>query len=194
MESELKYKTAVKKKWLVVYVRPRWERKVGLLLEEHGIESFCPTSTKENQWADRKKLVTTPLFSGYVFVRISDRDLSKVRYTIGVLNYIYFMGKPASIRDVEIERLKTIVNGYENLEVVALSALSTGDRVRIKSGLFHNQEGNIIQILGKKVLMSFDHLDCALVTRISVSSLIKTDQQNILNTATSIELLKEARC
>ncbi|RZJ78678.1 MAG: UpxY family transcription antiterminator [Flavobacterium sp.] len=180
MKSELKFRNSLKKKWLVIYVRPRWEKKVYMLLQEQDIESFCPTTTTENQWADRKKMVTTPLFTGYVFVRINDRDLTKVRYAIGVLNFIYFMGKPAVIRDIEIEQLKTMVNNYNNLQVVNLNELSAGDRVRIKSGLFHNQEGKIIQIQGKNVLMSFDHLDCALVSCVPIGNIVKADAQNNL--------------
>lgn len=178
MESKLKFRNSLEKKWLVIYVRPRWEKKVNMLLEEQGIESFCPTTTTENQWADRKKMVTTPLFTGYVFVRINDRDLTKVRYATGVLNYIYFMGKPAVIRDTEIEQLKMMVNNYNNLHVVSLNELSAGDRVRIKSGIFNNQEGNVIQIRGKSVLMSFDHLDCALISCVPISKVIRTSLEN----------------
>jgi transcriptional antiterminator RfaH len=126
-------------------------------------------------------MVTTPLFTGYVFVRIDDRDLTKVRYTMGVLNYIYFMGKPAVIRDVEIDQLKEMVKNYNDLQIVGLNELSSGDRVRIRSGLFHNQEGNIIKVQGKNVLMSFDHLDCALVTCVPLRQVVKTIPQNTLS-------------
>jgi transcriptional antiterminator RfaH len=183
MKPALKIRNPLDKKWLVIYVRPRWEKKVNMLLAEQEIESFCPTITTENQWADRKKMVTTPLFTGYVFVRINDRDLSKVRYAIGVLNFIYFMGKPAVIRDVEIEQLKTLVSNYNNLQVVNLNELSAGDRVRIKSGIFTNKEGNVIKIQGKNVLMSFDHLDCVLISRMSISKVTNTGLQNNLRNA-----------
>lgn len=183
MEFEFKFRKPLEKKWLVVYVRPRWEKKVDILLTQLSIECFCPTTTTENQWADRKKMVTKPLFTGYVFVRINDRDLTKVRSTMGVLNYIYFMGKPAVIRDLEIEQLKTMVNNYDNLQVVNLNELTPGDRVRIRSGVFHNQEGNIIQIQGKKVLMSFDHLYSALVTCLPIDQVVKTSLRNTLHNA-----------
>lgn len=180
METGINYKRNLKKNWLVIYVRPRWEKKVDRLLQEQGIETFCPLKTTENQWADRKKKVSVPLFNGYVFVKIDDRDLSKVRYTLGVVNYIYFMGKPAVIRQTEIEQLKEIVKMYNDLEVVSLSELAVGDRVRIRSGLFYNQEGKVIKVQGKTVLMSFDHIDCALVTRVDINQIVKS---KLLNTA-----------
>ena len=36
-------------------------------------------------------MVSVPLFTGYVFVKIDDRDLTRVRYTFGVINFIYFI-------------------------------------------------------------------------------------------------------
>lgn len=178
MEQAIKYIQKLRKNWLIIYVRPRWEKKVDRLLQEQGIETFCPLITTENQWADRKKQVSVPLFTGYVFVRIDDRDLTKVRYTLGVLNYIYFMGKPAVVRDIEIEKLKEMLEMYNDLEIVNLNTLAPGDRVRIRSGLFSNQEGEIIKVEGKTVLMSFDHIDCALVTRIEINQLIQAKPLN----------------
>lgn len=174
METIINYRRKLKKNWLVIYVRPRWEKKVDKLLQEQGIETFCPLRTTENQWADRKKKVSVPLFNGYVFVRINDRDLTKVRYTMGVLNYIYYLGRPAVIRDSEIEKLKDMVLNYNDLEIISLNDFEPGDRVRIRSGLFTNQEGKIIQVQGKTVLMSFDNMDCAVVTRIEINQLIKS--------------------
>lgn len=159
-------------------MRPRWEKKVDKLLQQQGIESYCPLQTTENQWADRKKKVSVPLFTGYVFVKINDRDLTKVRYTHGVLNFIYFLGRPAVIRESDMIQLKEMVETYNNLEIVNLSEISAGDRVRIRKGLFYNQEGNVIKVEGKTVLMSFDHIDCALVTRVEINHLIKAKPLN----------------
>ena len=45
------------KKWLVVYTKPKWEKKVDLNFAQKGIESWCPTQKKERQWSDRKKII-----------------------------------------------------------------------------------------------------------------------------------------
>lgn len=181
MDTPINYLKKPKKNWLVIYVRPRWEKKVDRLLQEQGIETFCPLRTTENQWADRKKKVSVPLFNGYVFVRINDRDLTKVRYTLGVLNFIYYLGRPAVIRDIEIEQLKDMVLDYNDLEIINLNDFEPGDRARIKSGVFTNQEGKIINVQGKTVLMSFDNMDCAIVTRIEINQLIKSKPLNTLS-------------
>lgn len=172
MENQFSSHTVRHKRWLVIYTRPRWEKKVDRLLKMQDIESYCPLKTVINQWADRKKTVELPLFGSYVFVRVSEPEEYKVRQTLGVLNFIYYMAKPATIRDQVIEKIKTYTVICPDAEVVDLLELSVGDRIRVKNGIFYNQEGTVIRIQGKNVLMIFDHLNCALVSRTLVSNVI----------------------
>lgn len=156
------------KKWLVIYTRPRWEKKVDKDLKEHGIEAYCPLRTVESQWADRKKMVSVPLFSSYVFVHVNLKEESSVLYTLGVLGYVYYMGRPAAVRDSVIEEIKTNLQRYRDAEVICLSNLSIGDHVSINQGVFASQHGKILQLQGKKVLMILDSIDCALVAQVPV--------------------------
>ena len=87
------------KKWHAVYTKPRWEKKVNALLLSKGIETYCPLNKVRKKWSDRIKLVEEPLFKSYVFVHINELDYSRVRMVNGVLNYVYWNGKPAVIRD-----------------------------------------------------------------------------------------------
>lgn len=171
MEYLPKLKSSNQRSWFVIYTRARWEKKVDHLLHQQGINSFCPLKKLESQWADRKKTIELPLFSSYVFVNINLKEEQKVRQTHGVLNFIYFLGKPAKVQDSEIEKIKDILLKNPDAEVVSLENVCVGDRVRIKRGVLSNQEGSVVKINGKTVLMVFDHLDCALVTRVSVSEL-----------------------
>ncbi|MDB5031894.1 UpxY family transcription antiterminator [Mucilaginibacter sp.] len=154
------------KKWLVIYTRPRWEKKVEKQLNERGIEAYCPLRQVQNQWADRKKNVSLPLFNSYVFVRVSLREEAIVLYTLGVLNYVYFMGRPAVVPDKAIEDIKTNLTLYKDVEAVNLQNIAVGDHVLIKAGVFVNQKGQVLQVNGKNVLMILDKINCALVTRI----------------------------
>lgn len=171
MENAIRIKSLTSKNWFVIYTRTRWEKKVDQLLKQQGITSFCPLRTVKNQWADRKKIVELPLFSSYVFVNINLKEELAVRQTYGVLNFIYYMGKPAIIRDSEIENIKNILIKNPDAEVVNLKEINVGDRVSIKNGILANQQGSILKVSGKTVLMVFDHLDCALVSRIPLTDL-----------------------
>ena len=89
-------------KWYAIYTRPRWEKKVNSLLLEKGIESYCPLNKVRRKWSDRIKVVEEPLFKSYVFVKIGDEHRTEVRMTTGVVNFVYWNGKPAVIREKEI--------------------------------------------------------------------------------------------
>jgi transcriptional antiterminator RfaH len=165
-------KKSLSRRWLVIYTRPRWEKKVSQLLETQGIISYCPVRKVENQWADRKKIVEIPLFASYVFTKVNAHEESKVRQTLGVINFIYYQGKPAEVQDKVIEDIRHFLHICPDMEVVSLNNLSVGDKVRIKNGAFNNHEGEIIEIQGKHVLMMLDNLGCYLVARVPVNNII----------------------
>ncbi|WP_069660297.1 UpxY family transcription antiterminator [Arcticibacter eurypsychrophilus] len=171
METRTFLDTEIKRKWFVIYTRARWEKKVDQLLKQQGIDSFCPLRTVKSQWSDRTKMVELPLFSSYVFVHVNLKEELAVRQTYGVLNFIYYMGKPAIIRDKEVNKIKELLMTHPDAEVVSYNTVSVGDKVLLKQGIFSNHEGKVIKICGKTVLMLFDNLECAMVTRISVSDL-----------------------
>src|SRR4030095_6000510 len=105
------------KKRFAVYTRPRWEKKVHRLLEEKGIESYCPLNKVHRKWSDRIKLIDEPLFKSYVFVKVNEEEKTPVRMTQGVVNFIYWLGKPAIIKEKEIVTIKKFLNEHHDVEV-----------------------------------------------------------------------------
>src|SRR5206468_12120920 len=103
----------VKESWYVVYTKPRWEKKVADLLTRKGIESYCPLNKVKKQWHDRKKIISEPLFTSYVFVHISVHSHNNVLQTSGIINFVYWLGKPAVVRDDEIDTIKSFLDHYE---------------------------------------------------------------------------------
>ncbi len=75
-------------KWFAIYTRPRWEKKVHILLMQKGIESYCPLNKVRRRWSDRIKLVEEPLFKSYVFVKTDEAGRTPVRMTDGVVNFV----------------------------------------------------------------------------------------------------------
>jgi len=169
--ENLTYKAANVRKWFVIYTRPRWEKKVNQLLQMQGINSYCPLRKVQSKWADRIKSIELPLFNSYVFVHISLKEELKVRLTLGVMNFVYFMGKPAEIRPSVIDSIKGYLQIYPEAEVMSLQGMEVGDRVKIKEGIMKQKEGQIIKLQGKNVLVVIDSLSCALITKIPSSNL-----------------------
>ena len=131
--------------WHAIYVNSRAEKKVGDTLLAKKIEIYVPLIKTMKQWSDRKKLVELPLLNGYVFVRISSIEIDKVTQTKGVVNFVRSEGKIAIIREVEINRLKQLVElGYQ-LEVFSVNRkYNQGDKVKINSGALKGIEGYVI--------------------------------------------------
>ena len=158
------------RKWLAVYTRPRWEKKVNQLLIEKGLESYCPLNKVRRKWSDRVKIVEEPLFKSYVFVKVSDDDRTAVRMTNGAINFVYWDGKPAVIKEKEIIAIKRFLNEYENVEAIP-SDLKINQRVRITNGTLMDQEGKVLDIRHKTARVAIDSLGYILVAYIDRTKL-----------------------
>lgn len=137
-------------KWYVIYTKPRWEKRVAGELEKLEIEAYCPVITEVRQWSDRKKKVVSPLFKSYVFVRLTEKERSIVFQVPGVVQYLFWLGKPAVVKDTEIETIKEWLDD-DRIEEVSTEHLSPGDRITIANGEFKGQDAVIAKI-GKKRL------------------------------------------
>ena len=149
------------KNWYAVYTRPRWEKKVAEYLLEKGIEHYCPLNKVTRQWSDRKKVVMEPVFKGYVFVKPIEEKKWDVRKIPGILNYVYWLGKPAIIKEEEIVTIKKFLNEFHDV-VVEKRELVVNSTVRITQGVLMNYEGMVIEVFGNRAVVKIDTLDIQL--------------------------------
>ena len=148
-------------KWYAVYTRPRWEKKVAEHLLEKGIEHYCPLNKVTRQWSDRKKVILEPVFKGYVFVKPVERKKWEIKQIPGILNFVYWLGKPAYIREEEINLIRKFLNEFDNVEVEK-KGLVVNSAVRITHGVLMNYEGMIIEVFGNRAVVKIDTLDIQL--------------------------------
>ena len=158
------------RKWLAVYTRPRWEKKVNQLLIEKGLESYCPLNKVRRKWSDRVKIVEEPLFKSYVFVKVNDEDRKTVRMTNGAINFVYWGGKPAVIKEKEITAIKRFLDEYENVEARP-AELKLNQRVRITNGTLMDLEGKVLDLRHKVVKVAIDSLGYILIAYIDRTKL-----------------------
>ena len=131
------------KNWYAVYTRPRWEKKVAGALTRTHIENYCPLNRVKRQWSDRKKYVLEPLFTSYVFVRVTEAEHALLKKTDGVVNMVYWLGKPAVIRDVEIDMIKGFLNECTDVKLEK-RPIYLNDKVRVVGGPLSELEGQVI--------------------------------------------------
>lgn len=153
-------------KWYAIYTHPRAEKRVYQRLLEKGIEAYLPIQKTLRQWSDRKKMVEVPLFTSYVFVHIDRRFYDEVLKTNGVVKYITFEGKAATIPDDQIDNLKIIVNSNEKVDF-DWKRLEKGERVRVTAGSLQGLTGELISDgQRRKVLVRIDRIDQNLVVEL----------------------------
>ncbi len=143
--------------WYALYTRPRWEKKVAALLIEEGMEHYCPLNKVKKQWSDRKKYVLEPLFKGYVFVRLEEKNKWTVKNIEGVLNFVYWNGEPAIIRDAEIDTIRKFLLEFDDVHVKQLNPQLNG-KVKIKQGLLMDYHGIVLEIKGNKARVKIDSM------------------------------------
>jgi transcription antitermination factor NusG len=152
--------------WYAVYTRPRAEKQVFERLLEKGIDAYLPLQKKMKQWSDRRKLVETPLFSSYVFVHIDRSEYDEVLKTFGVVKYITFEGKAATIPPEQIDNLRIIVDSDAQVETT-WEKHEKGDRVKVNGGALKGLTGELISDGGRrKVLVRIDRIDQNLVVEV----------------------------
>jgi transcription termination/antitermination protein NusG len=162
-------------RWYALYVRSRSEKKVSETLDAKQIENYCPIQRIERNWSDRKKIILEPLFKSYVLVRLAPKAHIPVLQTDGVIGFVTFQGKPAVIRDEEIDIVKQFLQDYEHIQVERID-VNVNDEVTIVHGPLMQQTGQVMEVNNRMVKVMLPSLGFALVA-IDKSNLSKGSSQ-----------------
>ena len=158
------------KKWSAIYTKPRWEKKVSALLEQKSLEAWCPVQKIRRQWSDRKKIVLEPLFKSYVFVHVSEKEKADVLRTGGVVNFVYYLGKHATIRQREIDTIKAyLLEEGAQISVESWESLTENIKVQVTQGVFMNSTGTVVRSNQKKVYVRLESLGQVMMVEFPVA-------------------------
>jgi transcription antitermination factor NusG len=120
-------------------------------------------------WNGRRALVQLPLFSSYVFVRISQEQRTKVLEVPGVLNIVSSHGSLIPLPDGEIEALRVVL---EIRKSEPHPTLGSGKRVRIKVGPLQGLEGVVVrQTRQLRLVVSIDCIMRSFAVELEASDL-----------------------
>ena len=164
--------------WYALQTKPRWEKKVVMFLNENGIENYCPLNKVLHQWSDRKKIVMEPIFKSYVFVKIEEEKKWDVKKINGILNYVYWLGKPAKIREEEITIIRKFLSEFDNVTVE--KNFEVNSKVRVKQGLLMNYEGILLELKGNRAVVKIESLDIQLSAHFDKGNLEMVTRHNHL--------------
>ncbi|MDZ7612594.1 MAG: UpxY family transcription antiterminator [Flavobacteriaceae bacterium] len=158
-------KSETVKNWYAVFTKPRAEKKVVERLEENSIEVFLPLVKTSRQWSDRKKYVQLPLIPSYVFVHMIEKDLNKVLPFPGTVAVLKHLGKPAKVKQSEIDNLKILSDNADASDIISVvKKVGKGDAVMVSKGSFAGLIGVCIKEGNKhRVVVQIDSLAAASV-------------------------------
>ena len=149
----------------VLQVKPQQEKKVADILAEMNVEVYCPMIKETKVWSDRTKEVDTPLFKSYVFVNLTEKYRGIVFGAPGVIRYLFYLGKPAVVKDEEIWEIKRWVAGQSN-DLQKLSELIPGSKVVIQKGMLKDHKGTIYWINKNNVSIVLKEMDAVVTTKL----------------------------
>ncbi|WP_439883473.1 UpxY family transcription antiterminator [Pontibacter sp. MBLB2868] len=163
-------------KWYAIYTKPRWEKKVAEALSTIQVTNYCPLNKVVRQWSDRKKTVYVPLFTSYVFVNITDRQLGDLKKVNGVISFVSWLGKPAVIKDDEIDKIKRFLGKYEQVKIEK-NEVQIDDKVKITQGTLLDKEGTVLAFKNNLIKVALPSLGYTLIAEVDRSSLEKVPQR-----------------
>lgn len=144
--------------WYVVQTRYRFETRIAAQLQSKGIETFLPLLNETHRWSDRQKSVSLPLFSGYVFVRLSPSApvRTSVLRTQGVIGFVNANshGEASPVPPAQIDDLRRLL--AQKVPCALRAFLKVGHRVRIRGGCLDGLEGILAQSTQKTLVISVE--------------------------------------
>jgi transcription antitermination factor NusG len=160
------------RKWRILYIRPRYEKKVHQQLLDMEIESFLPLRTELRQWSDRRKKVIVPLFPGYLFIHVDERHRIAALEVNGVLKTVHFSGVLVEVHPDIIESIRIAVEGPRNLEVLP-DRLPEGTPVKVVYGPLAGFKGELSQYRGSnKVALYIEGIRNSLVVEVDLTEIV----------------------
>ena len=132
------------KQWFAVYTRPRSEKKVATTMASKGVDIYCPIQKVRKKWHDRVKVIDEPIFRSYVFVHITESERIAVLSDFNVLAFVHHCGKPAVIKETEIDTIRKFLGEHMGCKL-SVSTATENDVVRIEEGLFIDYKGVIVK-------------------------------------------------
>lgn len=150
---------ACSKRWIAVLVKSNREKKVAILLQKAGYETYIPVQAEEHQWSDRKKRIDRILIPMVVFVRASVTDETWLREQSFIFKLLAFPGSEeykhnlaTPIPDEQITALKFLSENAES-KITIINQFCIGDIVRVSSGPLRGLEGVVCEVVDKSIVV-----------------------------------------
>lgn len=156
--------------WYAVRARSRHEKLIARQLEARRLECFLPVYERRSRWQDRVKMVTWPLFPGYLFTRIRLDQRNLVVTLSGVVGLVGSGRRPQSVPEDQIERIRRMCQAPTAMPCAYLVA---GDPCEIIQGPLAGLRGILIRRKGAyRLVLSVDLIRRSASVEVSIEEVV----------------------
>lgn len=121
-------------KWYVLNIRPHAHRTISARLSRYRIEHYWPAAGKPAGSSPSCE----PLFSSCIFVRAGKIHQDVLGTIPGIIRFAYWLGRPATIRDEEIDAVRSFLREHPEVTVRRLPV-----NVRHRQRLFAGEHAQL---------------------------------------------------
>ena len=143
--------------WLVIYTKPRQEKKLAERLRQAGYEIYLPTQRQKKRWSDRWKWVDTPLIPSHLFIQLNPHEREAVHFFPGFVRFLFWLHRPAQVPHKEITLLKAWLNDV-HLEAKEQPPLTPGQKAKVLSGPFQGEVATVQEVGARTLSVYFQEL------------------------------------
>lgn len=156
------------RRWYVLHVRPRCEKKVAEYCGTYAVEHYLPLRTETRVYQRRKVTFSKPVFTGYVFVHAHQPEKAQVLRSNNIARVIEVVDQGRF--ESELTQVRRALEVDPTLG--ACDAVKQGSRVRITVGPFMGLEGIVHTLKGKtRVMLNVDMIGQAVPVEVDVEML-----------------------
>jgi len=130
--------------WYALTTRYHHETKVNDRLQRKGVTCYLPLYSTYHDWSDRKKKISEPLFSCYVFVNMALKERIPILQTEGVIRLVSFNHVPVPIPEKQINSIRQLLEKTVSIEKVDYWVV--GQEVQVIDGPLKGVQGVIQKI------------------------------------------------
>lgn len=156
----------MQKNWYIIYTKPKCEKKVAATFSKRKIENFFPLNCREVKSLRKRKFLYEPLFDSYVFANMFEEDIKEIMTIDGVLNLVYWKGKPAIMREDEIEVIKEFTSDYQEIRLEK-TRINPNEVARIIDGPDYSMEGNILKVKNNVLKVNLPSIGFNMIAEVS---------------------------
>lgn len=141
----------------------------------------------ERYWSGSKKLLEEPLFANYLFVRGTELQHKELKQIYGIVNLVYWLGKPVVITDLDIEAMKRFLN--ENINVtLEKTTVDLYDSEGKEDNMAMEQNRTVPIVKNKKVYIILSSIGYIMAADVETQNikLISSERQLILSKFTRL--------